>query len=52
MRTLIVTSILIVPALSFYLGNEHATGRKRIALVIGDVAYQVEALQTAANDAA
>ncbi len=46
-----ITSILLVAALIFASATNAQQAEKRIALVIGNAAYQAEALPTAANDA-
>jgi len=46
-----LTSILVVAALAFTSAKSAQQTEKRIALVIGNGAYQAEALPTSANDA-
>jgi uncharacterized caspase-like protein len=47
----LVTSIFIVASIFVASSTSAQQSEKRIALVIGNAAYQVEALPTAANDA-
>ena len=47
----LVTSIFIVASIFFASSTSAQQSEKRIALVIGNAAYQAEALPTAANDA-